>query len=159
MSDMTDQDVETRLSALARAGDIGHLMELIDGVLGPAEDPYEAFGLAYKWLTVASDSGHDEADEMIESTLTALYADDDNFVTGHAHFELAVLYLTGRHGLPVDFDKARTHVDAMLSRRYPYSLQGGEDLLAEARRGMDPAAQAVLDAALTRPNDTARTAE
>ena len=159
MPDVTDQDLETRLSAPAQAGEIERLMELINSELGPAEDPYEAFGLAYKWLTVASDAGHDEADEMIESVLTALHADDDNFVTGHAHFELAVSYLTGRHGLPVDFDKAHTHIDAMLSRHYPCSVQDGEGLLAEARRGMDPAAQAVFDGALAQPADTVDTAE
>jgi hypothetical protein len=55
----------------------------------------------------------------------------------------------------VDYDRARKHVEEMVSRRYPYTVQDGEGLLAEAREGMSPAARAVFDAALARPVDRA----
>ena len=149
---MTDQSLELRLSAHAQAGDIEGLLELVDG--NPAWEPAEA---AYKWLNVARDFGHEAADEMIDSVLEgALHADDDNFVTGHAHFELTVLYLTGGAGLPVDYDKARKHLDEMAQRDYPRHLEGGEEMLAEARRDMTPEARAVFDAGLRRPGDTCR---
>jgi hypothetical protein len=143
---MNDQNLEAGLLTVAQAGDIEGLLEL--AYRTPSE---ESHGVAYKWLAVASDFGHEEADEMIDVLLEGpLHADDDNFVSGHAHFELAVSYLIGRDGLPVDFDKARVHVAEMVNRRYPYSLQNGEELLVEARKGMSPQACAVFDAAFTR---------
>jgi hypothetical protein len=141
---MHDQSLELRLSACARAGDIDGLWELVGE--NPAWEPEE---VAYKWLNVASDFGHDEAADMIDSVVEgSLYADDDNYVTGHAHFELAVSYLTGGAGLPVDYDRARKHLEEMVKRHYPYTIQDGEKLLAEARRGMTPEACVVYDTAL-----------
>jgi hypothetical protein len=143
---MSDQSLELRLSACARAGDIDGLLELVGE--NPSWEPEEA---AYKWLNVASDFGHDEADDMIDSVVEgSLYADDDNYVTGHAHFELAVSYLTGGTGLPVDYDKARKHLEEMVNRHYPDTVEDGERLLTNARRDMTPEARAVFDTALAR---------
>ena len=111
----------------------------------------EPGGLVYKWLNVASDFGHDEADDMIDSVVEGvLYADDDNYITGQAHFELAVSYLTGSYGLPVDYDRARSHLDEMVKRHYPDTVMSGEKMLAEARRDMTTEACAVYDATLAR---------
>jgi hypothetical protein len=141
---MSDRNLETRLSALARAGLLDDLMELVDA--HPSEDPDE---IAYKWLNVAADFGSEDAVEMIDAVLDgALHADDDNYVTGHVHFELAVAYLTGTEGLPTDHDKGRKHIHEMLSRHYPSTVQGGADLLSEAREKMEPAGRAVFDTAL-----------
>lgn len=135
------------MSALAQAGDLEGVTRLLELAHGdPSRDPDL---LAYKWFNVASDFGHEDADELVDAVLEGpLHADDDNYVTGHAHFELAVSYLTGHHGLPVDHDKARQHLAEMLSRGYPHAVADGEGMLAQARSGMDPKAQKVFDAAL-----------
>jgi hypothetical protein len=134
-------DVEDRLSERARAGDLDGLMALLD-----LADPGM---LAYKWLQVASDFGHDEADDLIDAVLESLlHTDDDDFVTGQAHFELGVAYLTGGHGLPVDHSRGREHLTEMVRRRYPDHVEGGDAMLAEARSKMAPEAQRVFDAAL-----------
>ena len=149
---MSDQSLELRLSACARSGDLDGLLELV------GEDPdWEPEALAYKWLNVASDFGHDEADDMIDSVVEgSLYADDDNYVTGHAHFELAVAYLTGGAGLPVDYDKARSHLEEMVTRHYPDTIKDGEKMLAKAREDMTPEARAVFDAALSQRENSSR---
>lgn len=127
---MNDQSREIQLLSLARDGDVAGLLELAYD--DPAGDPDE---MAYKWLNVAADFGHDEAEDMVDAFHQGpLHADDDNLVSGHAHFELAVAYLTGRDGLPVDFGKARGHVKEMAVRHYPYTVQDGKGMLAEARR-------------------------
>src|ERR1700738_4848127 len=143
---MSDQSLELRLSACARAGDIDGLLELVGE--NPSWEPEEA---AYKWLNVASDFGHDEADDMIDSVVEgSLYADDDNYVTGHAHFELAVSYLTGGSGLPVDYDKARKPLKEMVTRHYTDTVEDGGRLLTNARRDLAPEARVVFDTALGR---------
>ncbi|MFE4924302.1 hypothetical protein [Streptomyces sp. NPDC056661] len=153
---MGDQGVEERLFALAAAGSVEELMAvLLDQNVsvdsGEAADEWAK--AAYKWLNVASDYGYGEADEMIDDVLEyVLRHDGDNFVTGCAHFELAVSYLIGSDGLPVDFEKAQIHLEEMLRRGYPDSLQDGNSLLDEARVGMNPEAQQVFDAALVSRN-------
>ncbi|MFE4924720.1 hypothetical protein [Streptomyces sp. NPDC056661] len=145
---MSDQILQERLFALASAGNIEELMMLVGD--DTSEDPGQA---AYKWLNVASDFGHAAADEMIDAVLEGdLYADDDNCATGHAHFELSVSYLTGRDGFPVDYGRAQEHLEAMLSRGYPDSLQDGTSLLTEARAKMNPEAQQLFDTALVSQN-------
>ncbi|GAA0903888.1 type VI immunity family protein [Virgisporangium aurantiacum] len=143
---MNGEDRGARLFAAAEAGDVAGLLDL-----AYSDSVEEPEGVAYKWLNVASDFGHDEADEMIDAMLQGpLHADDGNYVSGHAHFELAVAYLTGRDGLPVDFDKARTHLRKMLDRDYPYTVQDGKETLVEARNAMSPQARVVFDAVLPR---------
>jgi len=101
---MAEPTLETRLSAPARAGDVPGLIDLID--TAAADNDALAF-LSYKWLCVAVNVGHEDASEMVGAVLDGLlYADDDNYVTGHAHLELAVAYLTGADDLPVDYDRA-----------------------------------------------------
>lgn len=107
--------------------------------------------LLYKWLKVAADFGHD-ATEYVDASLWLLEDSADvNMVTGEAHFELAVGYLTGQHGLPVDLDRARRHLEPTAFWHFPKHVQDGADLVAEARQGMDTAARAVFDAALAAP--------
>jgi hypothetical protein len=139
-----DDDLSSRLLALARAGDLDALIELAYAD-GEGDDEVAA-GNAYKWLAVASDFGHGEADDLIDDLHNGpLHADDDNYISGHVHFDLAVSYLTGGDHLPVDFDRAREHLREMLVRGYPASVQGGEEMLAEARATMPLTARAVFD--------------
>lgn len=141
------QSLDRQIATAARTGDLDVLMELVSQ--HPSED---AAFLLYKWLNVASDFGHDEADELIDSLLESeLHADDDQFVSGHAHLELATAYLTGGDELEVDFDRGRTHVHEMRARSYPDGVQDGFRLLDDARAGMSPPARAVFDRALTEP--------
>lgn len=86
---------------------------------------------------------------MIDAVLQGpLHADDDGYITGHAHFQLAISYLTGGEGLPVDYDLARRHLGEMLARDYPYTVQDGEGMLAAARDGLLAPARAVFDEAI-----------
>jgi hypothetical protein len=141
------QSLDRQIATAARTGDLDVLMELVSQ--HPSED--EAF-LLYKWLNVASDFGHDEADELVESLLNSeLHAADDQFVSGQAHLELATAYLTGRDHLEIDFDRGRTHVHEMRARSYPDGVQDAAQLLDNARAGMSPGARAVFDRALTEP--------
>ncbi len=140
-----EHDIDARLSELARAGDFDALFALVDA--HPSGDPDV---VAYLWLNVASDFGHADADDLIDDAMetTSLRFDDDQFVTGHVHLELAIAYLTGRYGLPVDHDKARRHVGEMLARHYPDGVVGGDELLAEASASLSISARAVFDEAL-----------
>jgi hypothetical protein len=150
---VSEDDLSSRFLALARAGDLDALIDLAYRDVEDVGDELAA-GNAYKWLAVASDLGHDEADDLIDTLLTGpLHADDDNFISGHAHFELAVSYLTGGDHLPIDFDRAREHLHEMLVRGYPSSVQGGEEMLAQARTPMAPAARAVFDEVIAPPGD------
>jgi hypothetical protein len=142
---MTMIDRTTRLSGLARDGDLDGILELAGA--DPAGDPDI---VAYHWLTVASDFGHEEADDLIDDLLesSSLRYDDDNAVTGHVHFELAVAYLTGTDGLPVDHDLGRRHVAEMRELNFPATIQEGDTLVADARAAMDPKARAAWDEAI-----------
>ena len=70
------------LVRLAQAGDLDALLARMDDV--PEEDRDEA---AYKWLNVAVDFGHAEADERIADLMegSSLRFDDDQFLTGNVH--------------------------------------------------------------------------
>ena len=152
---MDDQATEIRLFVLAAAGSVEELMAVLaeDAPTGCDGEADEWAGAAYKWLNVASDHGHDEADDMIDDLLeSVLRHDDDHLVTGHVHFELAAGYLTGNNGLPVDFDKAHHHLMEMLDRGYPVSVQSARTLLDEARETMDSQARHAFDAVLCPSN-------
>jgi TPR repeat protein len=140
-------DVETtptseQLAQLAKAGDLQLLFGLMDGSADSNRDV-----LAYKWLAVASDFGHEEADDMIGDLLEAssLRYDDDQFETGNAHWELGLAYLTGTEGLPKDLEKARAHLADAKERQYPMSVQESETMLVQARARLEPEALAVFD--------------
>lgn len=138
---MTNDPV-VRLAELARTGDLDGLLDLIGSLSGVDRDEF-----SYKWLSVAADFGHTAADDAIDDLLESgdLRHDDDSLVAGNAHFELAVAYLTGSDGLPVDYEHARRHLAEMLDCDFPASVQDGDRLLADARYSMDPTAQAIFD--------------
>ena len=133
----------SRLAELAIAGNTNMLLGLMNHV---PEDDRDA--TAYKWLAVASDFGHEDADELIGDLLegTSLRFDDDQFVTGHAHWELGLAYLTATDGLPRDLDKARGQLVSALERGYPMSVQESDTMLAHARARLAPDSLAVFDA-------------
>ena len=131
------------LVKLAQAGDLDALLARMDDV--PEEDLDEA---AYKWLNVAVDFGHDEAKERIADLLegSSLRFDDDGFLTGNAHWELGLAYLTGGEGLPRDLVKAGTHVESAWGYGYPMSVETGDEMIADARKQLAGDARAVFDA-------------
>ena len=140
-----------QLARMAIAGDIEGLFGLMDG-----EPDGDRDVLAYKWLAVASDFGHEEADDAIDDLLEAssLRFDDDQFLTGNAHWELGLAYLGGRDGLPRDLDRAREQLLAAQDRHYPVSIADGDKMLADLRRGLPADALAVVDAIYDgRPTD------
>ncbi|WP_412543228.1 hypothetical protein R8Z50_12370 [Longispora sp. K20-0274] len=118
---------------MARRGDLDALARLSDG------DP-DGDGdlLAYRWLNVARDFGHPAADELIDDLLevSSLRYDDDQFAVGSEHFGLGVAYLVGRHGLPVDPERAGRHLEEARELGWPAHVEDGDQLLAEARAGL-----------------------
>jgi hypothetical protein len=139
---MSDQPTGRQLLALAREGDLEPLLHLCD-IDGDGEGDI----LAYKWLNVASDFGHVEADDMIDDVMevSSLRYDDDSSVTGGVHFDLGVAYLTGGDGLPLDLDLGQSHLAHAVECRYPAGIQGGDELVAQARAALTGAARAVFD--------------
>ena len=92
---------------LARKGDLDAIMSLSNNSPGGWEDAQ-----AYKWLVAAEDFGHKGATAKIADLLeiSSLRYDDGNMLTGHMHYELALAYLTGGDGLPLDLAKARKNL-------------------------------------------------
>lgn len=92
---------------LARKGDLDALMALSTHSPEGWEDAQ-----AYKWLVAAEDFGHTAATAKILELLevSSLRYDDGNMLTGHMHYELAMAYLTGEDGLPLDLAKARKNL-------------------------------------------------
>jgi hypothetical protein len=119
---------DTALLALAKAGDF-------DGIFRGVEplDEEERDDAAYKWLAIASDFGHAEADEYIDGMLegSSLRYDDDQMVVGGIHFELGASYLTGTDGLDRDVEKARAHLTMARERHYPWTVQGSKKMIAD----------------------------
>ncbi len=66
----------------------------------------------YKWLHVARDLGGEDADELIGDMLelTSLRYDDSRAERAAAHWQLAVHYLEGSGGLPLDLQFAKRHL-------------------------------------------------
>lgn len=127
---------------MAMAGNVEGLLELADGDAKGHRD-----GVAYKWLCAASDFGHDAADELIDDLLetSSLRYDDDQLVTGNAHWELAVAYLTASEGLPRDLDKARVQLAAAEERGFPDSVEDGAKMLTDTRARVTPEARKLID--------------
>jgi hypothetical protein len=69
--------------------------------------------LAYKWLYVAGDLGHAEADPHVA---TLLAADTGGHEKAAAHWELACAYLEGTDGLPVDLVRAKHHLERAFAK-------------------------------------------
>lgn len=128
---------------MAIAGEVDALCAFTDGDANGENDV-----LVYKWLCVASDFGHAAADGRITDLMagSSLAYDDDQYETGHAHFELGVAYLRGTEGLPIDHAKARTNLEAAYTRNYPMSVQDGDGMLALARTRLVGDARVVFDA-------------
>ncbi|MYS86605.1 hypothetical protein [Embleya scabrispora] len=129
---------------LARHGELEAVFSLLADSEGKDEDLDE---LAYKLFCVASDFGHEEAADLIDDLLEAssLRYDDDRFVQGNAHFELALAYLRGSDGLPADPGKAREHLGTARDCHWPWGVDDGETLLAAARAILSPPQRVVFD--------------
>lgn len=128
---------------LARDGEL----EAVSGLLDSGGKDEDLDELAYKLFWVASDFGHEEAEDLIDDLLEAssLRYDDDQFVQGNAHFELALAYLRGSDGLPADPGKAREHLGAAHGCHWPWGVDDGETLLAAARAVLSPPQRVVFD--------------
>ncbi|MEO6775759.1 MAG: hypothetical protein ABI467_22555 [Kofleriaceae bacterium] len=131
------------LVKLAQTGDLDALLARMDDV--PEEDRDET---AYKWLHVAVDFGHAEADERIADLMegSSLRFDDEQIVTGNAHWELGLAYLTGGESLPRELDKATMHLEAARASGYPMSIESGDEMIADARMRLSRDARAAFDA-------------
>lgn len=67
---------------------------------------------AYKWLWVAKNFGSMRVDALIEDIeeISSLKYDDDGYKKANVHYELAIAYLSGDEGLPVDLFFAEEHL-------------------------------------------------
>jgi hypothetical protein len=144
---MTQPPSITDFSARAQSGDLEWLGEFVD-LVDAADDGEEAVALAYKWLCIAADHGHDEADDMIEDLLNGsmLAYDDDRVVVGSIHFELGLAYLRGAEGLPADHELGRGHLEEAREAHWPWTAQGADEVIGEARGTLDAEQCAVFDA-------------
>jgi TPR repeat protein len=135
--------VSEHLVKLAQAGDLDALLARMEDV--PEEDRDEA---AYKWLNVAVDFGHGDADELIADLMegSSLRFDDDQFLTGNAHWELGLAYLTAGDSLPKDLAKATTHLQAARDCGYPMSVETGDEMILDARHKLGGDARMAFDA-------------
>jgi hypothetical protein len=140
---MPDAPTTEHLAKLAMAGDLDVLLGLMDGVPETDRD-----ATAYKWLAVASDFGHEDADEILGDLQesSSLRYDDDHFVSGNAHWEIGLAYLTASDGLPRDLDKARSQLASAKESHYPMSVQESDTMQAQARARLAPDALAIFDA-------------
>ena len=136
--------------SLAKQGDLDALLELAYAEV-EGEDTEEADATVYKWLVVALDFGHANAEDLIADLYesTSLRYDDDQFVAGETHLDLGVAYLLGTDGLAKDLTKARDHFQQAYDCGFPASVEGGEEMLAEIRAKLPPDTLAVFDALYT----------
>lgn len=67
---------------------------------------------AYKWLWAAKDFSSKKVDLIISDLIevSSLRHDDDGYERALAHWELAIDYLEGGEGLPIDFEYAKKHL-------------------------------------------------
>jgi hypothetical protein len=119
---------DAALLALAKAGDFEGIFHAVE----PLDDE-ERDDAAYKWLAIACDCGHAEADEYMDGMLegSSLRYDDDQMVVGGIHFELGAAYLAGTDGLDRDVAKARAHLTMARERHYPWTVQGSKKMITD----------------------------
>lgn len=119
-------DMPQSLAAMAVRGDL-------DGIMATADhDPrHHNDAMAYRWLAVAHDHGHARAAALMDELLSnSSLRYDDELVVGPIHYELAIGYLTGDEGSPLDLAKARRH----LERSKPRVLGVDIDLEVDRRK-------------------------
>ena len=119
---------DAALLAFAKAGDFDGLFRAVEPL-----DEEERDDAAYRWLAIASDFGHAEADEYMDGMLegSSLRYDDDQMVVGGIHFDLGAAYLAGSEGLDRDIEKARAHLTMARERHYPWTVQGSKKMIAD----------------------------
>src|SRR6478609_6241780 len=97
-----------KLLAWAKKGDVDALLELCDVAQGGEDDEEAGDGegdqLAYKWLLVAEDFGHEKAGKAADDMLewSSFRYDDGALLRGLIALELGQAYLSGADGLPKD---------------------------------------------------------
>jgi hypothetical protein len=145
-----------KLLEAAKAGDVEKIFELAGGGGGGGDDDdadddegggaNEADGLAYKWLLVAGDFGHADADEAADDMLetSSFRYDDDHMMQGLVHLELGEAYLAGGDGLAVDLEKARAHLQIAKQLEVHETTDVGKGFPA-LRKKLSAAAREVFD--------------
>jgi hypothetical protein len=134
-----------KLLAAAKAGDLDELFELVSAAADEGQcDPDET---AYKWLHVALDVGHQEAEERLEDLEcgSSLRFDDGQMLVGLIHLELGEAYLRGSDGLPIDDALARQHLTFAASVKVHETTDVAQGF-PELRRTLSDSARAVFDA-------------
>ena len=142
ITSVDDGSEVARLAELAREGNIAELLETIN-----EESPDNVEVMTYAWLLVVEDYGYPEAQRMIDNLLASgtLLNEDGGSILGAVHHELAIAYLTGQDGLPVDYGRARRHLHQMTDLGFPTRLPDSAELVAESRARLTPAALQVFN--------------
>ncbi len=144
--------VEAKLLAAAKAGKVDKIFELAG--YGEDEDEdgdgggsHEADEVAFQWLLVAADFGHEAAGEAADDMLetSSFRYDDEQMVQGLIHLDLGEAYLTGADGLPIDPALAKTHLEIAREMAVHKTTDAAKDFPATRKRLSAPA-RAVFDA-------------
>lgn len=137
---------DARRAAAARAGELEALAELVTSARAH-----------YRWLQVAIDAGHEDAEDVLSDLeeQSELRYDDAGSERRAAHWRVALDYLGGRHGLPRDVELGAMHLDEAFSFRPALEVLVEIEVanaehhdLDAARVGLDEEAARVLDAAI-----------
>jgi hypothetical protein len=142
-----------QLAPLALAGDVDGIDKLLDdGAYAEAYGDYDLASLFYKWLLVAADFAKTarkrEAAEDASNNLwhnSALHHDDNYFAAAEAHWEIGIAYLKATEGLPRNLERARRELAQAKLQKWPYAMSDAREVLAAARKDLDPEALAVFD--------------
>lgn len=99
--------VNKHLAALAKKGDVDSILQLAN-----SNTEVEHDRLTYKWLLLAKDFGHANADDAMSEFLefSTLRYDDEQIEKATAQCELGLDYLAGRAGVPHSKDLAVRHL-------------------------------------------------
>ncbi len=105
---------------------------------------------AYRWLLVAKDFGHEEAEDylaLIEEAYDEFKYDDDASTEMSIHLALTEAYLRGLEGLPVDALLALAHFEAFLDGPHPSLADARARHVEPLLARLDPASRAQLETA------------
>jgi hypothetical protein len=139
--------VTQKLLKAAKAGKVAQLLKL-------AEAAHDGNQVAYKWLLIAADFGHDtnaQLDALLE--LPPFQYDDEQSIEALIHYEIGLAYLQGKDGLALDLVGAKAHLEFARELKVHAELH---PTFAALRRTLKADALGVFNAIFAPPKAAAR---